>query len=105
MSKLERITIESIDSLDNISRIIYIGKGTIGGSRINPKILILKNPQEKRILKTENNIDQMDKEVFLEYIEEYLANNDLYLADANYRAGKFREIVPKQLKGTFYESK
>lgn len=105
MKKLTRITLEDIDELADSNEVIEVGKGKIIGSRHTTDRLILKLPEETRKIKTTIYIMKSSRPDFLEYVDNLLKQEGLYLVEVEYRKDKALSFLPHKLKGMFYKEK
>jgi hypothetical protein len=108
MTKIERITIGSIDNLTDGKVPEEIGHSTIEES-VGFGTIKIKTPYETRRIKATNFPEHRatSRKEFLEFVEETLKTNGWYLAEAEYtpyRCGFFSD-KPHRLSGRLYVEK
>ncbi len=105
MAKLTRITLGSIDNLVDGSGIVKIGRGTITASRWKERYLKLATPEETSELNSAPLKVGSGRDDFLAYVDRVLSGKKMYLADVEYKAGKWAGFFPHRLNGEFYKEK
>ncbi len=103
MGLLTRISLGNIDNLTE-AEVVQIGNGTLRASYIYNNHLVLKTPEERRVIRNLAKLSSRDD--FLEGADNLLSENQLYLADVEYSADNPHKIFSThELSGTFYREK
>jgi len=99
-----RITAGPIDNLDaRIEDLERVGFVSFKGSRWNYTMARMETPT--KTIELDGLKNYLYKTNFIEAIKRYLAENNLYLTHANYRASDILGFIPPQISGDLYRQR
>jgi hypothetical protein len=109
MAELSRITLGNIDNIIDESGVEELGRGTVGGSCWDGYLRLKVSGDTKKINMSKSGVSiavwEMRRNTFLECVNKVLEDNEMYLADVEYRADRWEGFFPHRLSGKFYRKK